>query len=627
MTSSSSPPWSPHFFKGIESFKRKDYLAALEHFNAAICLAETTKNVTGCGPPLFSLYDSRAAAHLLMSNITPALLDAKRVIELVPDRWQGYARSAKALVQARKYQGARLMLGKARERANVGDNNFAKRMSEFDDLEKEIMLSEQLAFRHLQTNGGTFVASSSGPPASPFSKIPWELTVAIFKEVTAVPHGAPHDVIPSGPSGSSALIQLTAVCRHWRAIAHTVPSLWNRLVLTKLHPEKKAQLWIGRARGQIRQLVIKSSFFQTLDTLRYTHSAQSPEDYLTKTVLKGVLWDGVRSFTTENWSSPESLCEHSLLSQMLPNLETLELLRNPLPSGNLPPWNEVLHTLGEPHPDSATSSRILHLTLDGGETSFSHLTTLGVTNLRTLRLRKVKLLPEGDLLSFLRTSPSLEVLELDGHSHSTVPLLPSPLVHSNLSSLRLIGTFNLKNIFDFLTLPNLRVLDLSSNSIDLTPTFQSLSRQLQCSDDTPGLVVGVQELRITSCSFNPSALVELLRCIPSLRALAVCHYSSDVNMILESLIGSGVSSARGTTVCPNLRDLDVSRSPLLTTGPIVRLVKARLGDAEPPTPARIERLQMDGCPRIEHTALPWLRANVKSISCIYADKKTAAYRR
>ena len=197
------------------------------------------------------------------------------------------------LVQARKYQGARLMLGKARERANVGDNNFAKRMSEFDDLEKEIVLSEQLAFRHLQTNGGAFVASSSGPPASPFSKIPWELTVAIFKEVTAVPHGAPHDVIPSGPSGSSALIQLTAVCRHWRAIAHTVPSLWNRLVLTKLHPEKKAQLWIGRARGQIRQIVIKSSFFQTLDTLRYSHSAQSPEDYLTKTVLKGVLWDGI----------------------------------------------------------------------------------------------------------------------------------------------------------------------------------------------------------------------------------------------------------------------------------------------------------------------------------------------
>ena len=61
----------------------------------------------GSGPSLFQLYDSRASAYLKIGNIGAALLDAKSVIELAPEQWQGYYRAAQGFLRSIKLDKAK----------------------------------------------------------------------------------------------------------------------------------------------------------------------------------------------------------------------------------------------------------------------------------------------------------------------------------------------------------------------------------------------------------------------------------------------------------------------------------------------------------------------------------------
>lgn len=95
--------------------------------------------------------------------------------------------------------------------------------------------------------------------------------------------------------------------------------------------------------------------------------------------------------------------------------------------------------------------------------------------------------------------------------------------------------------------------------------------------------------------------------------------------------------------CPSLRNLDVSHCPDVVAWPIIALVKLRLPEAQPEPPSvddssegtqgawppvrRLESLVMDGCQDVDADKLPWLRAAVPSVSCVYLTRKTAKWRR
>ncbi|KAF7422418.1 hypothetical protein PC9H_010574 [Pleurotus ostreatus] len=612
----------------------------------------------GSGPSLFQLYDSRASAYLKIGNIGAALLDAKSVIELAPEQWQGYYRAAQGFLRSKKLDKAKYMLDKARTKVVTGDESSRKRMSDFDTLEKEIGAAERTGATAGSSSSKTtrLLDTSSGAQiSSPFSKLPWELIVAIFLETTSTPS----HIHPFGttPTPTIHVLHLTWVCKSWRRIAHSTPPLWRRLALTGVRAEKKAQYWIGLAGGKIQQLILKKSFLEVAETSRFAGKAQSLDHYITKKVLKHMKWDFLRRFTMDDWSNHRRLLYNDgTLTRVLPQLESLEM---PNEASEPVPWITVIAALsatpriafvkspadGNSEDAHETTSRtcIHHLLLEGGFLTYESLLNSGINSLRTLRLRKVSLSGDNALIKVLESNPDLETLELDTRSQfrvtTTDPLSRHPPLSSSLAYISLTGPIDVPKLFDSVNFPNLRILKIGHNFNSISPALRSMTQR--ASEFAPDNEVpcsgyaSLEELRISSCAFEPIDLVSFLGACASLRALEVSRCGLDMSLILESLvrISASTSSSSGaeiTMLCPALTELNVSHSPQVTTGPVVRLVKARLdgGDASLSHPvSAIERLTMDGCLRIEHTALPWLRARVKTLSCVYADRKSAGYKR
>ncbi|KAI0031059.1 hypothetical protein K488DRAFT_39337, partial [Vararia minispora EC-137] len=70
--------------------------------------------------------DSRAAVYEKLERPKDALKDAKKVIDLAPQHWHGYYRSAKLFYLLRKYPAALVMARMALERLQTGSQNHAR---------------------------------------------------------------------------------------------------------------------------------------------------------------------------------------------------------------------------------------------------------------------------------------------------------------------------------------------------------------------------------------------------------------------------------------------------------------------------------------------------------------------
>ncbi|KAG5219654.1 f-box domain protein [Salix suchowensis] len=420
-------------------------------FSSQVVTMAVNSNNMGSGPSLFQLYDSRASAYLKIGNIGAALLDAKSVIELAPEQWQG------------------------------------KRMSDFDVLEKEIGATERTETTAGSSSSKTtrFLDTSSGAQiSSPFSKLPWELIVAIFLEATSTPsHIHPFDTTPTP---TIHVLHLTWVCKSWRRIAHSTPPLWRRLALTGVRPEKKAQYWIGLAGGKIQELILKKSFLEVAETSRFADKVQSLDHYITKKVLKHMKWDFLRRFTMDDWSNHRRLLYNDgTLTRVLPQLESLEM---PNEASEPVPWITVIAALsatpriafvkppanGSSAAAHETTSRtcIHHLLLEGGFLTYESLLNSGINSLRTLRLRKVSLSGDNALIKVLESNPHLETLELDTRSQfrvtTTGPLSRHPPLCSYLAYVSLTGPIDVFKLFDSIDFPNLRILKIDHNSTSIS---------------------------------------------------------------------------------------------------------------------------------------------------------------
>jgi hypothetical protein len=146
----------------------------------------------------------------------------------------------------------------------------------------------------------------------------------------------------------------------------------------------------------------------------------------------------------------------------------------------------------------------------------------------------------------------------------------------------------------------------------------------------------LRELRIQRCGV-PDSLYPFLRGLSSLETLQL----SDIADAAKHFMNALTTPLDEAVVCPSLTHLDLSGCQDLQSGPLLRLIKARLPEhpketssecaadtAEVPHIARISTLNIDRCPLIDVETLPWIRSKIPHVSsCVHATKKQASWRR
>lgn len=241
------------------------------------------------------------------------------------------------------------------------------------------------------------------------------------------------------------------------------------------------------------------------------------------------------------------------------------------------------------------------------------------------------------LLPALEANPFLETFIMHSRFqykwHSTSPLYLPHLTHIEL------GGSWASSLLEVITMPTLQVLHISGAS-------GSLDRVLA---DAADKSTNLKQLTIDHCSVTPTVLVNFIHHTPYLTALELRSLSRGANHVVEALAAPlPVPQARSIPrslspegevdiLCPSLTHLNLSHSPDLKTGSLVRLVKSRLrvapnndeSDTQPiPLPcSELVSLVIDGCDQVDVDWVPWFRKNVQFISCVYQTKKKATWKR
>ena len=163
--------------------------------------------------------------HEKLGDLKAALEDARKVIDLAPRQWQGYARCARLFLRMKKPERAAKMVDYALERVKAGDT--ARRETLFA-LKQEVIDFTAAIERHISRT------------SYHFGNLPIEISFEIFSLLVNSDH--------------TFVLTVASVCNAWRSVTLASPSLWSTLVLTKKSPAKKAKLWIQRTGGRILDL-------------------------------------------------------------------------------------------------------------------------------------------------------------------------------------------------------------------------------------------------------------------------------------------------------------------------------------------------------------------------------------
>ncbi|KII89340.1 hypothetical protein PLICRDRAFT_29633 [Plicaturopsis crispa FD-325 SS-3] len=554
--------WSSIFSKGVSSFQISEIEQALSYFNQAIELGANHYNV----------YDSRAAAYEKLGRPKEALLDAKKVIDLAPNKYQGYARSARLFLRATRFKQASAMVDLALERLRPND---ARKRVELAALKQQILDAETA--HTLKT-------------AYHFGKLPVEIIATIFSSVVY--------------SNSAAVVLLSAVCRHWRSAAINTASLWRTLCLSNRSPGRKFKTWMERSKKQIRNLYIRREV-----------DAQH---------LSGLRWDKLRV----------CVVPHTILMTLLPwmrslgpgmgafeDLEDFVLDPPTFAEMGLKPFEQLCRILGR-------CKNLRRLTLPvrvlEGSVIATHITTL-----KTLTLSMMLTRGGDSFTAVLKANPELEELHLaDSGTNTTFILIsveePFPLIH--LKRISITGRIAPAKLFQIAHMPSLESVSLDGIVGGAETVLQSM---LQSEGD-----LRLTELSVTKVHFSPSTMLAILDRAPELKVLRINDIHGVANEILEALarpIPVHADGAPYPILSRCLKHVDFSRCPDIKTGPLVRLVKQRntisAEERDASGIAMITSLSVDGCPQVESDCHPWLRTMVRRFSCVYMTKREAQSRR
>ena len=547
----------------------------------------------------YALYDSRAAVHEKQNRLKDALRDAKKTIEIAPTQWHGYFRSARLFASLNKSSTALRMCSLALERLSEDTKHDGRR-------------------RGLTTLRCQLEARTRCPIAG----MPVELLLMVFDLVCRP-------------------ITVSLVCRRWREIALSHPTLWDSLLLAE--PSKKAlhkvQEWRRRSRGQVQKLTIRKSLGSVVFIPLDGHQMMHPDDL----AMRDKIIDELRLLDLAHlktcdledvdvalvlaglWgynSSPSPQCLETLsVSQSLP--------------GRGPPFGSVECTV--PVWTNIRALKISNMTcywmaftvFVRGLTSFEYNISGSPIDFEPIR-------------NLLQANPTLEKLVV-GTKIGSPPQatdVPEPLIMPHLRHVELSGVALSPLSTRNLSLPSLQVLRLSQ-----LPGSTMILENLV--NDPATSLAELVELTMKNSSFQTLYLTLALFCAPKLEVLQL-RGDFDANAVAESLSSQSPtvppllpSETRGQVftelpiLCPSLTVLDLSGSPNLRTGPVMRLVKERIGLAASQDGGKyrlpgqdndqlvscIRTLKIDECPHIEAEILPWFRKNVPQFSCRYATEK------
>ncbi len=607
---SSSSSWKKLFAEGIERFRHEDLVGALESFNEVLLafpffffafqadgvFRQAIRLADGAS---YALHDSRAAVYEKQNCFKDALRDAKKTIDIAPTQWHGYFRSARLFASLNKSSEAMRMCSLALERLGEDAKHDGRR--------------RELTALRCQLDART---------KSPIAGMPVELLLMVFDFV-------------SRPT------TVSLVCRRWREIALSHPTLWHSLVLAE-SPKKalhKAQEWRSRSRGQVKKLTVRKSLGLVVLRPRDGHQMVHPDDiairdeilaelrYLDLAHIKACDLEDVdvASFLVALWgynssSSPQCL-ETLSVSQSIPEVGQ-PFGRNEC---TIPVWTNIRAL--------KISNMTCHWTaftaFVRGLTSFEYNISGFPIDFEPIR-------------HLLQANPTLERLVV-GTNTSSPPRaidVPEPLIMIHLRHVELSGVTLSPLSTRNLSLPSLQVLRLSQ-----LPDSTTVLEHLVGDPETP--LTDLVELTMKNCSFRTLPLTSALFCAPRLEVLQL-RSGSDVNAVAESLSSPSPTlppvlaseirvlvPAEIPILCPSLTVLDLSGSPSLRTGPVMRLVKERLrlaasqdggkyrlpGQGGDQRVSSIRTLKIDECPLVEAEILPWFRKNVPEFSCRYATEK------
>ncbi|KAG5648349.1 hypothetical protein DXG03_004921 [Asterophora parasitica] len=601
--------WKPQFTQGITSFKASRLDEALGHFTQASKShrhhlpeyqpATQALEEVG-GDKQHVIYDSRAAVYEKLGMPKEALRDAKSAIVLAQDQWQGYYRAARLFLLARKFDASWKMSNMAFDR--VKPENKARR-DEITKLRDQAFEAQQAEERRIRLS------------QNQFEKLPVELLGEIFHRVMW------DDV--------AALIGLLRVCRYWRNVAMRTPSLWEILVLTSKSPARKLSVWLKQSNGQIRELHARAG-------------ATSDIDWPFQE-LKDLPWDRIRVCNVASWDVAGYLIGNGLAPPALGALEAFEMQEQITQRR----FDRSLFSLLQ-----TTSVRSISLvrTLFSWQELSDHLTSLTSLNVFDCGTNAAGILPT------LLANPGLETLIIQDNISYSFPATATPVCLSNLRHLELQGMWS-SNLLELVSGSTLETCKIKGSRGTLDTALAGLNDAHNLSNLT--------HLAIDSTPVSAASLIRLLNAITALNHLELTGLSKCSNIVMEALAGtptppsSQKTQAAGTReeriLCPMLTHINVSHCSDIRTGPLVRLVRARLppfkprvasdapvqgadtdmdaaamvvDDSEPPSlrATRILGLTLDGCEQIDADWLPWFRKQVPAISCVYHTRKKATWK-
>ena len=540
------------------------------------------------GDDQYVIYDSRASVYEKLGRPKNALRDSKKVIDLMPDRWQGYYRSARMFLLLCRYDSALRMAELALERVNPQDS---KRRAELDALKQQI-------FNNMGQQEGQ-IRKRVSEPRYYVPNLPVEIFAEIFKLLVT------SDVTQS--------ILLSHVCRHWRAIVLNTPSLWKKLVLSKKNPAGKTREWIKRSRGNIRELCLRKSLMESV--------------FPGGNVLDGFRWKNLRICRLEN--IPDFLLHHILKS-----LSATDALSSLTEIEYIAPKDKR-----QPFPFRIADSQLRSLTI---RNLILNWEDFHMTRLRTLEIT-------GSLVEwttptqyssapieqfrFLEANPFLEKLVLQYAALPSLASFTGSFCLSHLVHLELSGV--LGQPYSKIDTPSLRILRINRIVRDADLLLVSVSAHGQILD----------ELSIHNSVVSSQVVLSTLRVMSSLTIFELVNTTATANDVVDAL-GTSTSptlpankdddaSSLSSPLAPSLTQLNLSGSSDLKTGAVIRLVKLRippvddheLSNERVGAMTPLESLTLDGCPLIDPEVLPWIRSKVKRFSCVYASGKDAKWKR
>uniref|UniRef100_D8PXC1 Chromatin modification-related protein EAF3 n=1 Tax=Schizophyllum commune (strain H4-8 / FGSC 9210) TaxID=578458 RepID=D8PXC1_SCHCM len=574
---------------GIQQYKKRNYTEAVALF---------TKAIEAGGQAEHSLYDARAATYEQLGDFKLGLLDAKKVIGLASEKWQGYARAARIFHRASRFDEAAKMADRAIARIPVGDTARRKEM---------VTLRHNALDQRRRTQDHT-------------ARLPVEILDEIFRLLVDADH--------------TALLPLLLVCVRWRRVAEGNPYLWTVLSLHNRKPVWKLRRWAACSRNRIRDVRLAPGLglnlewaFGELSILDWTRvralriGSWDPLPFLEKIGQRQILGDltELEILETDNTTDRGALLAetHSLRVLRLfnicitqPLLDGLWSLRNlahlELRCNNIAA--QSLANICGNNPDLQTlvveaTSRAVETLTDINVHAMHALTRLELTgafraDLIMMRLR----VPALERLSLMRGFANIDrgfmymcnqartsllghtaLTHLTIHSYmvmqdSVVDLLrASPL----LRGLELRGLENVANyVLEHLEVP--RPGRKTRSDVVLCPQLRRVAVP-NCPDVKTGPVVRMVGSRLSAAGLShtsPPAATELIATDP--KAL---HKDAEAKEMVERL------------------------QPLESTSDVERSANSEVAEATAIRP--ISELILDGCPEIEAEHLPWLKERVK----------------